>query len=115
MEGLERGVVPHGHEGALEERGADGGAAAADEAVATPPSRLACPGGEAGESVDLAAAEGAELRQLGDQRAGDGVPDAGHGREQVLLLPPGRRAASSFLDVPVVRSALDLPSLQTQG
>src|SRR3954453_10739770 len=46
------------------------------------------PGGEAGERRDLATVEASELGQLGQHGAGDGLADARHGGEQVLLVAP---------------------------
>lgn len=68
---------------------------------AAPASGLARPGREPGESGDSSAIERAELGQLGDQGAGDDGADARHGREEVLLLAPGGRAAHGPVDVVV--------------
>ena len=55
--------------------------------------------GEADQGGDFAPVEAAEFGQFGDQGAGDGRPDAGHGGDEVLFLPPGRRAAHRLVDV----------------
>jgi hypothetical protein len=99
MEAPERGVVAGGDQSAHEEGGAHLRPAAADEAFAFPLSGLTRPGREPDEACDFAPVEPAEFGQFGDQGAGDGRPDAGHGGEQVLFLPPGRRAAHRFVDV----------------
>ena len=45
--------------------------------------------------------ERAKFRQVGDERARDDRPNAGHGGQQVLLLAPGRRTAHAIADLGV--------------
>src|SRR5580658_33087 len=100
-EWLEDWIVMAGDHRGHEQDVADAFAAAADEALASPLTGLAGPGRKANQSGDLAAIEGAELRQFGDQGAGNNRPDAGNGREQVLLLGPDRRATHMIVDLAI--------------
>ncbi len=97
--GFELGVVLGRDHGADEERGADLGSSTADEALALPLAGLPGPRSKPDQGGDLAAVEGAQLRQLGKERAGDGLADARNGGEEVLLLAPSGRAAHGVVDV----------------
>ena len=77
VEGLERGVAADGGQGRHVQRGADAGAAAHDHAAAAEGAAVAVDRRHADQGRDLAAIEGAELGQLGDERTGRGLADAG--------------------------------------
>ena len=109
---LEGWIVSRGDHGSHEKRGAHAGSAAADEAFAAPLTGLSRPGREADEGGDLAPIERSELRQLGEQRAGDGGSDSRHGGEQVFFLAPDRRAFDALVDVVVEAVEFALQSLQ---
>lgn len=76
-ERFEGGVEPGGDHGAHEQGGAYSGAAAADEAAPAPLARLAGVGCQANQRGDLAAIEPAQFGQFGEQRARDGLANAG--------------------------------------
>src|SRR5215813_1495975 len=84
--------------GGDEEHAADAFPSTADQALAAPLAGLAGPWREPGECRDLATVERAELRQFGDQAAGNDLADPGHRGEQVLLFGPDRRAADVIVD-----------------
>jgi hypothetical protein len=100
VEALERGIVADGDQGTPMKR-------AARTCDLPPPMKLLpfhwpdwrVQGARPDEGGDFAPVEAAEFGQFGDQGAGDGRPDSGHGGEQVLVLPPGRRAAHRLVDV----------------
>src|SRR5262249_43982940 len=83
-EGLQKGIVLFGDHCAHEQDAAHGRATSPDVALALPLAGLLGVWRQTSKGSDLFAAEGAELGQLGNQRASDHRPDAWNRPEQVL-------------------------------
>jgi hypothetical protein len=78
VEGLEDGVEAGGDEGGHVEGGAGGGPAVGDVSLASTGAAVVVVGGDAGEGGGLAALQGAEFGQDGQEGAGGGVAEALH-------------------------------------
>src|SRR6266404_1002066 len=98
VEGLERRVVLDGDQASHVERRPDLDTAALDPAPAAVSAAVPVHGSYTSENGDLVAIDPAELRQFGDQRAGDDVADAGHALQQILLGAPERDRKSTRLN-----------------
>ena len=109
IEGADRGIAADGGEGRHVQGLADAGAAAEDHAPAAEGAAVAVDRGDTDEAGDLAPIEGAELGQLGEERAGRGLADARDRGEQVLGGAPGGAAAHGVVEI-----GLDLAQLLLQ-
>ena len=96
---LDDGVVADGDERGHVQDVADGGSAAADDAMAAPLAGVAIERRDSDERGELAPVEDAQFGQLRDEGPGGDGADAGHGGEDFLGLAPGGRGAHACVDI----------------
>jgi hypothetical protein len=88
VDGFERRVVPDGDKAGHVERCPDLDAAALDLALAAISAAVPVHWGNTDQRGNLVAVDTAQLRQFGDQGAGDDIANAGHAFAQILFGAP---------------------------
>src|SRR5437879_6029733 len=69
-------------------------------------------GGNTGKRGDLVTVEAAELRKLGQERAGDEIADPGHAGQQIKFGPPQRALLYQLVDCIIDATLLPLQAAQ---